>query len=162
MSAQACPVPDSALMQRYVGQGATYTDCYRVEVPQQVSLSEFVTAFYTTPLFRAERLILSLALRKRIHDGDINAMLSGRARTFAIWHVEEQSEDELLVCDAKDATRSWFWVMPLAQGGAALHFGSVVLAQEGRPLPKIVQYTTPLHLFYARSLLNAARRRLLM
>lgn len=161
MSSQACPVPDDALMQRYVGQGATYTDCYCVEVPLQVSLSEFVTAFYTTPLFRAERLILSIAMRKRIRDDDIDGMLSGRAEEFAIWRIEARGENELLVCDKRGATRSWFSAVPKPNGATDLYFGSVVVAQPNQPLPKIVQVTTTLHVFYAKSLLRTARQRLL-
>lgn len=162
MSLRACPVPDDALLQRYVGQGATYTDCFRVEVPQQVSLSEFVAAFYTTPLFRAERLILSAALRKRIKDSDVDAMLAGTSEEFAFWRVEARGANDLLMCDIRGATRSWFSVSSEETGATVLYFGTVVVAPPDKPLSKIVTITVPLHIFYAKSLLSAARRSLLV
>lgn len=162
MKLRACPVPDDALLQRYVGQGATYTDCFTVEIPQQVSLDQYVSAFYTTPLFRAERLVLTVGMRKRIRDSDIDAMLSGVSENFAFWRVEARGENELLMCDLSGSTRSWFGVQPEATGSTRLFFGSVVVAKEGEPLSKIVEITEGLHIMYSRGLLAAARRRLLI
>ena len=156
------PVPKHALLQRYVGQGATYTDCFAVSVPRQVGLTQFVTAFYTTPLFRAERLILTIGMRSRSYDRDISVMLSVQADTFSAWRVEARGAHDLLMCDVSGATRSWFAVEPEESGGTKLYFGSVVVTGQDEKLPKIVNATLPLHLMYSKALLSAARRRLLL
>jgi len=147
-------------MQRYVGQGATYTDCYYAHVPQSVDLPQFIAAFYTTWLFHLERFVLTVALRKPIRDADISALTSGASAHFAAWHVEGQSENQILLCDVAGRTRSWFSVQPLTSGGTQLFFGSVVVASPDAPLSWPLRMILPLHRLYARALLGAAVRRL--
>ena len=88
MMPRAISVPRDTLLSRYAGQDATYTDCYEVMFVGDADLGQFITAFYTTWLFRAERLILSLVLRRRIKDSEVSALAKG-AETFAAWRVEE-------------------------------------------------------------------------
>ena len=57
-----CLVPKSALLQRYVDKGS-YVDCYATDIAGPVTQAEFIEAFYTTPVFRLERLILSWGFR---------------------------------------------------------------------------------------------------
>lgn len=160
MSITRCPVPQDALLQRYVGQGDTYTDCFTAEAAADVSLPDFVTAFYTTRLFRAERLVLSAILRRRIFDHEIAPFLAGDIDQFAVWRIEAQAEGQLLVCDLWGSTRSWFQIRPTAQGGTQLFFGSAVVVAPDTPQPVLVRISAPLHRLYARLLLNAARRNL--
>ena len=68
MSVCAVAVPSDALLQRYVAQAGTYSDCFEVLHPMEVDLSDFIAAFYTTWLFRMERAVLTLSVRRWIKD----------------------------------------------------------------------------------------------
>lgn len=160
MKSTACPVPHNALLKRYVGQGASYTDCYVLRVPQHVGLDGFVNAFYTTALFRAERLVLSLAMKRRIHDSEIQDMLSGARSGFAAWRVEARADGQLLMCDLSGATRSWFSVADCGTRGTDLYFGSAVVAEAGKPLSTLTRLAMPLHVLYSKCLLDTAKGKL--
>jgi hypothetical protein len=62
ISIKKCPVPANTLLEHYSSMNGGYTDCYVTEAPGPVSLSEYIFAFYTTPLFRLERFILTEAI----------------------------------------------------------------------------------------------------
>ncbi|MEO9863866.1 MAG: hypothetical protein ABJO29_11310 [Yoonia sp.] len=147
----AIPLPADALLQRYTADPKNYTDCYVKDIAGHVSLSDFITAFYTTPLFRAERLILKYAVRRPSTDEDVHAVAHGDTQEFAAWTVEDRTEDQVLLCDMAGHTRSWFMVSPI-DGGTRLHFGSAVTPGDG----VVVRAITPLHKLYARSLLRGA------
>jgi len=154
------PVPDNALLQRYVAQAGCYTDCFEATLLESVTLSDIITAFYTTWLFRLERAVLTVALRRRIRDSDVAALASGSADRFAAWTVEARQADQILLCDIAGSTRSFLSVDPLAEGGTRLLFGSAVVPTSSGELSRAVKVLTPLHRFYSRSLLKAACRKL--
>lgn len=149
-----CPMPADALLQRYVGQGAGYTDCYCAQVAGAVPLARFVGAFYTTALFRAERLVLTLALRRRISDDDIAAMLEGRSDSFAAWRIEARDAGQLLLCDVSGVTRSWFAARE-GSGQTKLYFGSAIV-MTGARLHWLARASVPLHRIYSKALLRTA------
>jgi hypothetical protein len=62
-SIESCPLPDEALLNTYAENGA-YTDCYRTDICAAVTLAEYVNAFYTTRVFRLERIILKWAVSR--------------------------------------------------------------------------------------------------
>ena len=129
ISVEKCPVPADALLNKYSMDGA-YVDCYLTEVPGQVSFPEFIFAFYTTALFKLERLILKLAISKPSTDIEASELADGSSSKFAAWHVEDRSENELLMCDFRERTRSWLMVVPLNTVGeprTRLYFGSAVV-----------------------------------
>lgn len=150
-------LPDSALLGRYAEAGH-YTDCFSASVTGQIPLERWVRSFYTTPLFRGERLILG-AFGLGSTDAELDAVLEGRASRFAAWTVEDRRDDELLMCDVNGRTRSWFKVGPGADDGTQVWFGSAVLASD-RGLPPGYRLLLPLHRFYSRRLLAAGVRRL--
>ena len=155
-------LPGDALLARYAvaDDGAAlphYTDCFATIVPRAVDLATYVRAFYTTPLFRSERLVLRL-LGMHSSDADIEALLDGRQQQFAAWTIEDRTDDQLLMCDVNERTRSWFRVAP--DGSVTrLYFGSAVIA-DGDRLPHGYRVLLKLHRFYSRHLLRAAARRL--
>jgi len=153
-----CPVPQDGLLQRYVGEGATYTDCYEACVPGSVDLEQFVAAFYTTSLFRVERIVLRLALRKRIFDSDSAAMIAGETDTFAVWRVEARTDGQILLKDQSDLTRSWFSASVAQDGRSVVRFGSAVIAAPGASLPLAAKLSLPLHRIYSGALLRTAVR----
>ena len=159
MIPRAISVPRDTLLSRYAGQEATYTDCYEVMFVGDADLGQFITAFYTTWLFRAERLILSLVLRRRIKNSEVSALAKG-AETFAAWRVEDRAKGEILLCDLSGRTRSWLAVVPNEGRVTRLLFGSAVVADSGRDLPRSVRLLTPVHKVYSRALLWLAQGKL--
>lgn len=159
MIPRACPVPGDALLHRYVGKGATYTDCFEVMHPLAADLAAFITAFYTSWLFRLERAVLAVPLRRPIRDTEVRALAAGAER-FAVWSVEARDQGQILLRDRSGATRSYLAVSPKQGGVTRLLFGSAVLAAEGRPQPRAVRMITPLHRGYSRALLRAAEWKL--
>lgn len=144
------PIPDSALLQKYVQLGA-YTDCFSTEIPSDVSLAQYVEAFYTTWLFKLERVILRLAVSKPSTDTEARQVSQGEIDKFAAWYVEDRAEHQLLMSDFRDHTRSWFMVTP-----GRVYFGSAVIPVD-RPSYKLL---LGFHRLYSRLLLAAARSRL--
>ena len=155
-----CAVPPGALLQRYVGQAGHYTDCFETRLRDDVTLDAFISAFYTTWLFGLERAVLTVALRRRIHDRDVAALASGGADRFAAWTVEARTPDQILLCDLRGGTRSYLAVEPHADGGTRLLFGSAVVPSKSGKLGFGVKLLIPVHRFYSTALLRAACRKL--
>ena len=160
MIARACGVPRDGLLAPYVERPGAYTDCFEVMHPLEADLEAFITAFYTTWLFRLERLALTLPLRHWVRDTEARGLAKGQRSTFAAWRVEARREREILLCDLSGATRSYLAVSPKTGGVTRLVFGSAVVPRDGRELSPWVRRLTPLHRFYARCLLRSAERRL--
>lgn len=161
---EACELPAEALLRRYLDRGG-YVDCYAADVPLAVSHAEYVEAFYTTPVFRLERLILAWAVSRPSSDAQAGELAARRADAFAAWSVEARATDQLLMCDLHGRTRSWLMVAPLGQGsGTRLYFGSAVVpvvdARSGRPaLGAPFRALLGFHKLYSRVLLRAAAAR---
>lgn len=169
---EACPLPADALLQRYAAGGA-FTDCYATDIAFPVTNTQYVEAFYTTPLFRLERLILAWALSRPSSDAGAVQLAKGQADTFSAWRVEERRADQLLMSDVKGRTRSWFMASPGGAGSGVrtrLYFGSAVLPvvdpETGasamgagfRALGGFHHVYSELLLYSARSRLEAGRR----
>jgi len=164
MSIRTCPLPDDALLRRY--QRYAYADCYTAALAGTVVHREFVTAFYTTWLFKLERLILKCLVSKPSTDAQAEQLADGTLNTFAAWRVEDRGENQLLMCDFMGRTRSW--LMTTSEGGTGgtrLYFGSAVVPirdpNTGRSSLGF-GFTALLgfHKLYSRALLRAASRKL--
>jgi hypothetical protein len=143
-------LPAASLLQKYVQSGA-YTDCYSTKISTEVSLSDFVTAFYTTWLFKLERFILRVLVSKPSTDEEVSLLVSGNSDKFAAWYVEDRAEGQLLMCDFRDQTRSWFMVAP-----GRIYFGSAVIPAQKSSYRLLLSF----HRLYSRALLAAAKSRL--
>jgi hypothetical protein len=162
-----CSLPPNALLSKYAQAGA-YTDCYTADIVGPVSQAAYVEAFYTSWLFKLERLVLALLVRKPSTDARARELASGVADSFAAWRVEARNADQLLMCDFLGRTRSWLMTGPSGDGGATrtrLHFGTAVApvvskvsgrATMGFAFKALVGF----HRLYSRALLYAARARL--
>lgn len=167
LSVQSCPLPDGALLGRYRREGA-FTDCYAVDVAGAVSHGRYVTAFYTTPVFKLERLILTWALSRPSSDSQAEQLAAGTIDSFAAWRVESRAENQLLLADLRGRTRSWLMVAPVAtrlSTGTRLYFGSAVIpvAGSGPAKPTLgvaFQALLGFHKIYSQLLLHAAKSRL--
>jgi hypothetical protein len=158
-------LPEHALLARYAGDGG-YTDCYATELPGDFSQADYVAAFYTTWLFKLERVLLGFFVAKPSTDEQAEELARGGRGSFAAWTVEASAPNQLLMRDVLGNTRSWLMVEPRHDGGATrLYFGSAVVPRAGpdtgRRKPGL-RYRALLgfHQRYSRALLAAARARL--
>ena len=106
---RSCELPSDALLTRYLASGA-YADCYATEVARPVSHAEFVEAFYTTAVFKLERLILRVFASRPSTDVEAGQLARGDLASFAAWSVEARSPNQLLLADYTGRTRSWLMV----------------------------------------------------
>jgi hypothetical protein len=126
-SIQTCSLPNKSLLRRYHDEGA-YTDCYVSEISGQVSQTQFVEAFYTSPLFKLERLLLSWLVSRPSTDSQARELAEGNIEKFAAWSVEDRDNNQLLLADFQGRTRSWL-MTNIDDGGhfTRLYFGSAVV-----------------------------------
>jgi hypothetical protein len=149
-------LPADALLRRYREQGA-YTDCFAIDVPGQVAHAAFVEAFYTTPVFKLERLLLALLVSRPSNDAEARELAGGQREKFAAWSVEARAPGQLLMCDFAGSTRSWLMAEAAGQG-TRLYFGSaVVRSRQGGIFRALLGF----HKLYSRILLRAAASRAL-
>ncbi len=152
---------------RYSNDARAYTDCFVTEVTGEFGLADFINAFYTTWLFKLERVIIQVLARRPSTDDDVARLADGVAETFAVWTVEERTPAQVLLCDARGRTRSWLMVEPAgdpAQTSTCLLFGSAVtpVTAGGRTeLGMSFRLLLPIHRVYSRLLLNACKAQLL-
>ncbi|MES2508390.1 MAG: hypothetical protein V4625_00605 [Pseudomonadota bacterium] len=164
-SIEACELPEDALLRRYLGGGA-YADCYATAFAGPVSHADFVTAFYTTRVFKLERLLLSWLAKRPSSDAEVVAMACGRLASFAAWNVEARAPHQLLLCDFQGRTRSWLMTAPVPDSDATrLFFGSAVVPITNRRTGKATmglafRALLGFHKLYSQVLLRAAVRRL--
>ena len=167
---QPTDLPPTSLLCRHQARGA-YADCYTTVLPVAVLPAQYIEAFYTTALFKAERRLIALVMRRPSSDADARALARGTRQDFAAWRVEDRTDDQIMLADLSGKTRSWLMAVPA--GGAAghnpsatrLYFGSAVLS---RPDPKTGQQRLGFgfhallgaHKLYSRLLLRAAAERL--
>lgn len=160
----SCQVPEGSLLADCRRDGA-YADCYVAGIDRTVTLTQFVEAFYTSRVFRLERLILKWWLSRPSTDDDARALAAGAADTFAAWRVESRRADEILLADFTGRTRSWLKAMPVVGPHTCLYFGSAVIpmrdAATGQPtLGRTYGLLLGFHKRYSRVLLAAAREAL--
>lgn len=159
-----CPLPDASLLARYRLPGA-YTDCYSTDIADDVSQTAFVRAFYTTGVFKLERLILKWAVSKPSTDAQAAQLAQGSVEAFSAWTVEDRRDDQLLLCDLHGRTRSWLMAVPLegpTENGTRLYFGSAVVPARGKDadIGAGFRFLLGFHKLYSKVLLHAAKRRL--
>ncbi len=153
------PVPKGSFLEAYALQGA-FADCYATSIAGTVTMAEFVFAFYTTPLFKVERWLLSKALRITSTDEQALQLANAGTERFSAWKVEHRSGDELLL-DAGQ-TRSWLSVKPQADSSAftTLLFGSAVVPMRpGGKFGLAFHALLGFHRLYSKLLLASACKR---
>jgi hypothetical protein len=152
------PVPPATLIAPYAAAEAHYVDCFEYVAPGPVTLERFVRAFYTQPLFRAERLVLRVLAAAPSTDADVDALATGASDRFAMWRVAGRTPTEVLMRDKSGRTMSW-----LQAEGDVLRFGSVVVPVPGRggklTLGPVFHSLLGAHKVYSRALLAGAARR---
>jgi hypothetical protein len=140
-------------------------DCFSITVSRPVSLAEFVRAFYSSPVFRIERLLLRLLAGSPSSDVQVRAVAEGAGDSLAVWRVGARTETQLLMCDRFERTRSWFRVIPQGPNETRLQYGSAVASRRHPETGALVmgdgfRLLMRFHVLYSQILLNAAKRRL--
>ena len=165
MQVHPAALPTHSLLTRYATPGG-YTDCFIVDVPAEVSHAQYVEAFYTTWLFKLERVVLRFLVAKPSTDLEARELAAGNREKFAAWSVEARASDQLLARDFQGKTCSWLMVEPRIENGAAttrLYFGSGIVPRAVRDGERRLTFSfralLPFHQFYARSLLRATASR---
>ncbi len=158
-----CELPQDALLRRYSVDGS-YADCYVAVTAAPVSHATFVEAFYTTPLFKLERMLLSWFAGRPSTDDQARQLSAGTLDAFAAWSVEERSANQLLLADVSGRTKSWLMSAP-ADGGTRLLFGSAIVpaaraARATRSPGTVFRVLLRFHKLYSHLLLRAAKSRL--
>ncbi len=165
-SMEAVPLPDDAMLGRYAGTDRGYTDCYSVELKGPVRLAEYIEAFYTSPVFKLERSILSILLAKPSTDTQARELATGDRDSFSAWRVEDRDSKQILLSDFRGPTRSWLMVEPMLDAQSTrLYFGSAVVFPRnpsGQVIGPSLSFRMLLgfHQLYAKILLSLARRAL--
>jgi hypothetical protein len=147
------PLPQHALLAKFARNGA-YADCYVTAVPLAVTHAEYVESFYTSWLFRLERLILRWFVAKPSTDEEARALSRGERDTFAAWSVESRVGNQLVMLDFLSSTCSWLMI-EARPAETLLYFGTGILSRSPG-----FRLLLPFHKVYARSLLAVARARL--
>ncbi len=152
-------VPPDSLIAPFAALEAHHSDCFECAHEGAVALPDFIRAFYTQPLFRAERVVLHIAARAPSSDADVEALAIGSATRFAVWEVAERMEHAVLLMQQGGRTYSWLESTP-----GVLRFGSVVVPVPGRggkpDLGPVFHSLLGAHKLYSRALLAGAARRL--
>jgi len=154
--------PTESFLAQYATKTGAYTDCFYVDLPQAIRLQSYIKAFYTTPLFKAERFLLKIAASTSSTDQDIDDFLAKTSDHFAVWTVVQRSQTEMLLNAGR--TSSWFWTDKTATG-TRLYFGSAVTTRPNAKTGKAEMgflFTALLgfHILYSRALLWSAAKRL--
>jgi hypothetical protein len=164
-SINACELPEDALLRTYLARGA-YADCYVTELERPVHQAEYIEAFYTTTVFKLERLLISWFVARPSTDAEASELASGQLTLFAAWDVEAREPNQILLRDFQGRTRSWLMSAPGAAGQSTkLYFGSAIVPivdkrsgekRMGQGFRALLWF----HKLYSRVLLRAAVRQL--
>lgn len=164
---QNSDLPPDALLRKYRESGA-YTDCYAFDVSPPVSQAAYVEAFYTSAVFKIERLLLAWFLSRPATDQQARLLATGQIDAFAAWTVEGRDTRQLLLCDFQKRTRSWLMSAPVnvnGSPGTRRYFGSAVVPVRDRRTGEttmgfVFRALLGFHKLYSRVLLRAAANRL--
>ena len=161
-------LPSNALTQEYKQQECL-TDCYYLDVEMNVLLTNYLGAFYTSPLFKIERAIISAVTFKYTTDRDALALAQGDADFYSMWVTEERRDNQILMREMTGRTRSWLMVCPIVNGEkkmTRLFFGSVVMPKKqlesgAKQFGRLFYMLDGFHRAYSRALLKSAYNKLL-
>ena len=158
-SIRPCPHPETSFLKPYSTRPGHYTDCFETAVDGQVSLSELVEAFFTSPVLRLERKLLGLAGMPS-NAAEATALANGTGTKLSGWETEQRDESQLLLAIFQNGIRTWLMVQPDGTK-TKLFFGSAVVPKNAdSDNPKLgwwVKTFMGFHLLYSRIVLAAAK-----
>lgn len=148
------------------GTVPNYCDCFSTRIKASVSLQDFLYAFYMSPAFSIERMLLALTMRVPSADEDARALAKGESDRFCAWRVENRRDGEILLRFPASNTASFLMVRSCPNegpDGTELLFGSVVLPKTpDTRFGFFFHALSGFHRLYSVILLNSATKRLLL
>ena len=157
------PLPQGALLQAFADRGE-YTDCFVTRVNATVPFPLYVESFYTTALFKAERLLLRWFIARPSTDDEAGRLARNELHAFAAWREHGRRDNQLVMMDFRGQTCSWFMLAPDGDG-SLLYFGSAVMRNRETTAGKKMKWSyralLGFHRLYSRALLQSARARVL-
>ena len=105
-------VPESGLLNAYADIPGCYTDCFSAEISGTVQLPELIHSFFTTPVFRLERMILAVFASSPTTDLEVANLACGDGNTLALWKVETREKNQLIMAVGNGPLRTWLMVSP--------------------------------------------------
>jgi hypothetical protein len=153
-------LPDMSFLNAHRDAKA-YTDGYSLDLPFEVTLADYIEAFYTTWLFKLERLVLAALVAKPSSDQQAAELARCERTRFAAWTVEARAADQILMCDFLSKTKSW-----LMCDGKRIYFGSAIVPEtvhsNGEAYLGIgFHMLIPFHRLYSKALLRTAASKLI-
>lgn len=88
MSVKIGQIPETGLLKPYSVRPGCHTGCFFVDVPGRVELSHYVSVFFTTPVFKLERKVLSVLAASPSDHQDVVDLASGAGDRLSMWRVE--------------------------------------------------------------------------
>ena len=162
-SVKDAALPAGALLQEFADRGE-YTDCFVARVSRNITFPTYIESFYTTTLFKTERMILKWLISRPSTDEEAKSLSRNETHAFAAWKEHSRSDNQLVMMDFRQQTCSWF-MLERDESGSLLYFGSAVMRNHETSSGKEMRWTyrclMGLHRLYSRLLLQAAVRRCL-
>jgi len=170
-SIEAMPLPEQSKLDNCHKQPGdkipnVHTDCFSLTIRKKISIEEFVEAFYTSWLFKVERVILGFVVRKPSTDSQALELSTGHREQFSAWNLEYRDENQVVLADFMGKTKSWLMVQNREGASTRLFFGSAVMPRYnadgslGKP-SLFFSLLGGFHILYSRSILWVASRNLL-
>ena len=158
-SVSATELPSDSIAKPYADQGR-YVDCFSVTVDAKLSFNRYLVGFYTSRVFKLERLVLKYVVSKPSTDQQALELASGQRDTFAAWSQEARSDRQIIMCDYQQLTRSWLMLEPDGES-TTLYFGTIIVPKgraetRGDQMGLIFKLTLWGHLLYSCILLRSA------
>ena len=167
MSVKIVKIPENGLLNAYDLKSGCYTDCFCIDVPGSVSFPTYVYAFFNTPVFKLERVLLRLFAFSPSSDTDVANLASGTSDVLSMWNVEERNENQMLMSVGNGPIRTWLMCSSndISSGTTRLFFGSAVLpsrrnASGDRKMGRSFHILLGFHKVYSRILLWSAKQKL--
>lgn len=115
-------------------------------------------AFYTTPIFKLERWLLSRVLRLPSTDQEAHLLVHCEVTRFSAWRVEARQPEQVIL--AAGRTRSWLMASrnSTSSGPTALYFGTAVVPRKSSRIGWQFGMLRRFHKLYSRVLLGSALR----
>ncbi|MEP3196313.1 MAG: hypothetical protein ABJO57_00450 [Lentilitoribacter sp.] len=158
MSIQMGAIPDGGLLARYDAVNHAYTDCFKTEVDQNISFEDYARAFFNSPVFKLERIIIALTTGKKTSEQSVDDLISGRADDFAVWQVEDRADNQILMKVGDGQIRTWL-MSEQNEGRTLFYFGSAILPfNEKGDKGFLFHALSGFHKLYARILLWMAKK----
>lgn len=155
----ATPLPASSFLTSQAETAGHYTDCFDATVDGPVSITDFIEAFFNSPVLRLERKLIGLAVQKS-SPADVTDFASGKTNSLAVWTTETRGDDQITMLVKGGRIRSWLMVEPAGDQTRLLFGSSVtpVTGKDGSPtLGFGVRAFMGFHILYAKICLASAR-----